>query len=234
MSDNNFRKGPHASKNKPTAADVEVLDAAVSSADERKTVILDEDLDGVEFEDKVWLYWKRNKNFIIFSIAAAFAVVLGVQGFKIYRASARDTLAAAYAEASTPEQLAKFASANAGTKLAGIAILQKADSLYKDGKFDEAAKEYAKAAADLSGTILEGRALIGQAASAGGSDAFKKVYENAKIDAAYRMQAGYLMGLSLQQAGKLDDAKSVFRKVAESSDGAYFSRLAEEALSRIN
>ena len=56
MSENNFRKGPHASKNKPPVADVEILaDGSVSSAKERKTVVLDEDLEVVEFEDRVWL-----------------------------------------------------------------------------------------------------------------------------------------------------------------------------------
>ena len=41
-----FKKGPHAAKNKVKVVDAEV----VSDADERKTVILDEELDAVEFD----------------------------------------------------------------------------------------------------------------------------------------------------------------------------------------
>ena len=82
MDDKKFRKGPHAAKNK-TAEDI--LDGKVSSVDERKTVVLDEDLENVEFDDKVWLYWKRNRNFIILLLGAVFAVIVGTQGWKMYR-----------------------------------------------------------------------------------------------------------------------------------------------------
>jgi len=76
MADNNFKKGPHAAKNK-----VVDLTELASASDERKTVVLDEDLEGVEFEDRVWLYWTRNKNFIIASIAMAVAIIVGVQSY---------------------------------------------------------------------------------------------------------------------------------------------------------
>ena len=109
MSEKFFRKGPqNAAKNKPHIPIDEEL-ASVPASDERKTVILDEDLEGVDLEDRVWLYWKRNRNFIIFTIVAAFAIVIGVQGWKMYKASSADTLAAAYAAANTPEKLAEFA-----------------------------------------------------------------------------------------------------------------------------
>ena len=62
MSEKFFRKGPqNAAKNKPhIPTDAEL--ASVPASDERKTVILDEDLEGVDLEDRVWLYWKRNRN----------------------------------------------------------------------------------------------------------------------------------------------------------------------------
>ena len=74
MSEKFFRKGPqNAAKNKPHIPTDEEL-ASVPASDERKTVILDEDLEGVDLEDRAWLYWKRNRNFIIFTIVAAFAI----------------------------------------------------------------------------------------------------------------------------------------------------------------
>lgn len=241
MSDNNFRKGPHASKNKPFETDVEVVtDATVPSSDERKTVVLDEDLDGVEFEDRVWLYWKRNKTSLITSIAAAFAIIICVQGFKMYRANAQVRLANEYALAQTPEQLAKFAAENAGKKLAGVALLQNADKLYSEGKFAEAQKIYVQAESDLGGTILEGRALIGEAAcvsvqdTAKGIDLFKKVASNASIDPSYKAQAAYLLGLTYQQTGKKDEAKAAFKSVIDNANSGYFGKLAENSLANIN
>ena len=144
MSEKFFRKGPqNAAKNKPhISTDAEL--ASVPASDERKTVILDEDLEGVDLEDRVWLYWKRNRNFIIFTIVAAFAIVIGVQGWKMYKASSSDTLAAAYAAANTPEKLAEFAKAHSGTTLAGVAQLQNADTAFNAGKFADAQKLYSE------------------------------------------------------------------------------------------
>ena len=216
MSDKNFRKGPHASRAKQKLEDVVSADAGVvPSSDERKTVVLDEDLEGVEFDDRVWLYWKRNKSFLITSIVLAFAIVIGVQSFKMWRKSAREALA-------------------------GVALLQNADTLYADGKYADAQKTYAEASKPLADTVLEGRVLLGEASSIlaqdlnKGIDALKAVYDNAKIDGAYKSQAGYLLGLAYRQAGKTAEAKDVLKKVSEDAKAGYFARLAEESLSKIN
>lgn len=241
MSDKNFRKGPHASRAKQKLEDVtSASEGVVPASDERSTVVLDEDLDGVEFDDKVWLYWKRNKTFLITSIVLAFAVVIGVQSFKMYRKAAREALSAEYAEASTPEQLAKFAQANAGKTLAGVALLENADTFYADGKFADAQKVYGEASKSLAGTVLEGRALLGEAMSvcaqdtAKGADALKSVFDTANIDAAYKTQAGYLLGLTYRQLNKTAEAKEVLKKVSADAKGGYYARLAEEALSKMN
>ena len=234
MNDNNFRKGPHASKNKPTVADVETLaNGAVSAADERKTVILDEDLDGVEFDDRVWLYWKRNKNFIITTIVAALVIIVGVLSYTIYAANA-------YAQATTPEALAKFAAENAGKKLAGVALLQNGDKFFAEGKFADAQKAYAGAQKDLKGNVLEGRAMLGAAASAGaqdlakGIDAYAAIAADKSVDVSYRVQANYLLGLSYAQVGKTAEAKAAFKSVMEDENNGYFGRMAEMSLSQLN
>lgn len=241
MSDKNFRKGPHASRAKQKLEDIVSADAGVvPSSDERKTVVLDEDLEGVEFDDRVWLYWKRNKTFLITSIVLAFAVVIGVQSFKMYRKAVKNALAAEYAMATTPEQLAKFAKENSGKALAGVALLQNADTFYADGKFVDAQKTYQEASKPLVGTVLEGRALLGEAMSvcaqdvAKGAEALKAVFENAKIDSAYKAQAGYLLGLAYRQLGKTAEAKDVLKKVSADKNSGYYARLAEESLSKIN
>lgn len=60
---------------------------------------------------------------------------------------------------------AKFASENSGKALAGVALLQNADALYADGKYVDAQKTYAEASKPLADTVLEGRALLGEASS---------------------------------------------------------------------
>ena len=238
MSDNNFRKGPHSAKNKPISAEKnEVIDGAIPSADERKTVILDEDLEGVEFEDRVWLYWIRNKNFILGTVAAAFIIVLGVQGWKLYTANKNAKLASAYEAALTPAQLEEFAKNNSGTKLAGVALIQNADAAYAEGKYPEAKKLYSQAQQNLSKTVLLGRAQLGEAVciyisgdKAKGEAALKAVFDDETLAQSYKAQAGYLLGLAQKQAGKTAEAKETLKKVSETKGDGVFAQIAQEAL----
>ena len=227
MSEKFFRKGPqNAAKNKPhIPTDAEL--ASVPASDERKTVILDEDLEGVDLEDRVWLYWKRNRNFIIFTIVAAFAIVIGVQGWKMYKAAAN-----------TPEKLAEFAKAHSGTTLAGVAQLQNADTAFNAGKFADAQKLYSEAAKNLGEETLAGRAKIGMAMSAisagdsaKGMEALEKVYKEGSV---YSAQAGYLLGLAKVQNGKVDEAKNLFKEISSNNNNGVFALLANQELSNLN
>ncbi len=230
MAEKSFRKGPHAAKNK-------IVDAqSVPNADERKTVILDEQLEGVEFGDKVWLYWTRNKKSIVTSIVLAFAIIIGVNGWKVYKASQEQALAQAYSAVSSVAQLSEFAKEYAGTTLAGVALLQCADATYADGKFADAQKLYADAKDELKSTILFGRALIGEATcaysvdKAKGLELFKVAYNTASLNGVYKAQAGYMLGLALKEQNKLDEAKKILTSVADDSKGGYFAQIARSAL----
>lgn len=241
MSDNRKIGPMNRAKNKPSMTEAEKLNSAVSSLDERTTVIVDEDLEGVEFEDRVWLYWRRNKNYIIFGILAAFVIALGVQLWKMSVAASERSLADAFEKASTPEELAAFAAANSGTALAGVALLENADSAYEAGDFAKAAELYNSAKADLSGSILVGRAKLGAAVSVyaggdaeGGIAALRGVYNDAAISDAYKAQAGYILGLALKQGGKSDEAKTVFEAVASNPKAGVFASAAQDALTNMD
>lgn len=240
MNEKFFRKGPlNAAKNRPSLPNEAEL-AGAPAADERKTVILDEDLEGVELEDRVWLYWKRNRNFIVFTITAAFVIVIGVQAWKMYRSGVSESLAAAYSAASMPEELAKFAADNAGTTLAGVALLQNADAAYRDGKYAEAEKLYSQSAAELKGSVLAQRAGIGAAVSAisagsaeSGMAGLEKIFKGGS-NPAYSAQAGYLLGLAKAQSGKAEEAKAIFKELSGSDRNGIFAILAERELSNLN
>lgn len=186
MAENNFRKGPHAAKNK-----IDVDMSSISpSADERKTVVLDEDLEGVEFEDKVWLYWTRNKNFIVFSVILVLAVIIGVQGFKMYKASRAASLASAYEAVSSDSQLLEFAKSNAGTPLAGAVQIQVADAAYSSGDYAKAASLYDSCARELSGTVLADlRKILGLK----GVPVFRKLYSWKHAIAQYNLGYGKIL-----------------------------------------
>ncbi len=225
-----FKKGPHAAKNKVNVVDAEV----VSGADERKTVILDEQLEGLEFDDKVWLYWKRNKVSIIASVVLAFAIVIGVQGYKYLKFKAEQEMVSAFENASTVDEKAKFAEEYKGDVLAGVALLESADTFYKEGKYEDAQKLYSQSKDDLKNNVLFERALVGEAMSAYSMDASKGIellktaYDSSK--SLYKAQAGYLYGVALVAQNKTDEAKKILAEVSVNFPQSPFAQFAKDVL----
>ncbi len=252
MSDNRNR-GPHQARNKPfpqagnlsagtqNVTSDPIMGESISVSDERKTVILDEDLEGLEFEDKAWLYWKRNKTFIITLIAVVFVLIIGVQGWKTYKNDSFNSLAAAYEKAGTPEQLEAFAKANSGTALAGVALLQNADTLYEAKDYAKAADAYKAACADLEGQILLGRAMLGQAMSvvqSGKSEDGKKLLDtisaNESLSGAYRAEAAFNSAMISLASGDSKTAKEKLEKIISNPQSAYWVQAAQNALDTID
>ena len=184
----------------------------------------------------MWLYWTRNKKSIIASVVLAFAIIIGVQSYKLYKTSSENKLAQVYAAAYTETELASFANENKGTSLAGVALLQNADSQYKAGKYAEAQKLYAQAKGDLRSSVLFGRALLGEAMSTYNVDKTKgvelltAVYNDASINSSYKVQAGFLLGLALKDQNKIEEAKKVLTSVAENVQAGYFAQMARSTL----
>lgn len=244
----NRNRGPHQAKNKPfnnSSSDV-IFGESVSvqnpnaSADERKTVILDEDLEGLEFEDRVWLYWKRNKTFIVSLIVLAFAVIIGKHAWISYVESRDNSIASGFAAADTFEKRAEFAKDNSGTAAAGAALLENADSLFEADKFAEAADVYKSAAENLGGTPVCGRALLGRAVSvlkSGKTEDAKNllasVAENSEA-LSYSAEAAYHLGVLLFAEGKAGEAKKSFESVLQNPNAGQWSALASAQLNRIS
>lgn len=236
MSDNNFNKGPHAARNKISP---DIIDGKISGVDERKTVVLDEDLENVEFDDKVWLYWKRNRNFIMLTLFAALLIVVGTQGWKMYSASVNAELASAYEAASANGTLADFAKTNAGAKLSGVALMENADKFYNEAKYTEAKADYQKAQSALKSTILFGRVKLGEAvceymiSKKSGKTMLEGVFNDASIDGSYRAQAGYMLAQAQLAEGDKAAAKTVLENIAKNPKNGIFARIASEELSRM-
>ena len=237
MDDKKFRKGPHAAKNK-TAEDI--LDGKVSSVDERKTVVLDEDLENVEFDDKVWLYWKRNRNFIILLLGAVFAVIVGTQGWKIYSLNNAAALASAYEASFSAGNLEDFSKANPGTKLGAVAALEVADKFYLEGKYDNAKILYTQSAGALKTNVLFGRAKLGEAMCeymidpGKGKSAFEALYNDNSIAPTFRAEAGYLWAQVEISNGNNAGARKILEDIAKNQAYGVYTRLASDTLDNIN
>ena len=240
-------KGPHQAKNKPVnygssdaifGSEIKIQDPN-ASADERKTVILDEDLEGLEFEDRVWLFWKRNKNFIITLIVIVFAVIVGKHAWLSYTASRDSALAAEFSAAGTFEAREAFAKSNSGTPAAGVALLENADSLYSEGKFAEAAEVYKSAASSLKGDVFYGRAMLGEAVcvlKSGKAAEAEQLLQKIAADPealTYSAEAAYHLGALAFSQGKLADAEKYFDLVKSNPSAGQWAFKADIFKSRI-
>ncbi len=237
MSDLNKFRGPHQSKYKPISPDSDVFGLEgvkvpdpnnVKSADERKTVIADADFENLDFDDRVWLWWRENKKSVILAVVVSFVLIIGVNAYKLVSHQAMIAEQTAYNACSDAKSLEEFALNNGGT-LGAVAALQSGDDLFKNAKFAEAKSFYAKAEKGLKGNPLLGRAALGVAFSeialgnkAEGKKALADIVQNAQVNEAFKIQAQYELGVMEFADGNKDAAKKTLQAVADNpASGMY-------------
>ena len=115
------------------------------AGDDRNLVVVDEDFVNADTEDRLWLFWERNKGIIV---KGTFGVVVGILAFLAYffwNESRREALGEEFTACQDEAARRAFASRHPGEPLAAVAITDVADDLKKAGKFADAAKAYDEA-----------------------------------------------------------------------------------------
>lgn len=188
--------------------------------DDRNLVIVDQDFGQPDLEDRMWLFWVRNRGVIILSILL---VIVATLGYIVWHAAghySQGARQAAYQEAGDkPEAKLAFARDYAGTVLAGVAALEAADVFYEAKEFSKASEAYALARTEVSvnepvEAVLAARAATGEAFSllaAGkrepGKQALQQLAGNGKYPEATRGQAMYTLALLALEDKSLDEAR---------------------------
>jgi len=132
------------------------------AGDDRNLVAIDPST-MLSFEDRVTLFWEKNRT-IVYVVCALVVVAIVGRGILNYSARQKElAVQAAYAAATTNDQLKSFASAHAGHALAGVALVRLADDAYKAGKAAEAVTGYDSALNALKTGPLAARAKLGRA-----------------------------------------------------------------------
>ena len=191
-----FLKDPRFSKNELKKA------TDLTEKDDRNLVGVDDAFRDADVEDKVWLFWQRNKN-LFYSIAIiAILAVVTVQGLDMYRTQQTNKMQAAYSQITDPTQRVEFAKDYADQPLGGVTFLELADHAYAKENYSAAAKNYKLAQAPLSGTIFESRAKLGYAMaeikdgqSDKGIELLKELANNSHMLEAIRAEAAYNVAL---------------------------------------
>ena len=158
--------------------------------DDRNLVVVDEDFANADAEDRLWLFWERNKTIIVRSVTSVVVGILAFLAFYFWREAQKETLGESYVACQDETARRAFAAAHPKESLAAIALIEVADELRRKSKLDDAAKTYDQAAAI--------------AAEAGETPALNAIAARAKL----------FSGLSRQEAGQAN-AETIIISVAE-------------------
>jgi hypothetical protein len=198
--------------------------------DDRNLVKVDESYAGGDFEDRLWLFWRRQKNNIIILIGLACLGVIGWQGWKLYQQHLVDQLQAEYQKADGGPGLLAFAQAHPDITLGKLAQLEAADAFYKDGKFADAAKAYTDAIA-LWGTETYGqRARVGLAMSllqnndaSGAHQQLESLAKDTQAVAYYRAEAAFDLAILDAKAGDQKDVLQWIEQIKSLKDQSWIN-----------
>jgi len=150
------------------------------------------------FEDKLELFWKKNRTVIYGICLVVVLAIIGRGAWQYLSRQKERDVQKAYAAATSNEQLKTFAAAHRGHALAAIAELRLADEAFAAGKSAEALAGYDKVIPVLKDGPLATRARIGRAIAqvqtgkrAEAIKDLKQLAEDAKAPKPLRAEAAY-------------------------------------------
>lgn len=198
-------------KKKPTKA----------GGDDRNLVLVDDDFQDADFEDRVWLFWQRHGKQTVAAAIVVFLVIIGVIVCVEVGKMRLAAMQADYAAAGTAEEKLAFAKAHESEPLAGTAYFAVAGEFSEAEKFAEAAEAFGNAARVFDGlndfSAMRDRALIAQAAclartgtptdASAAESLLKKLAESPKADPLYRGQAMYELAAAALDAGNTAETR---------------------------
>jgi hypothetical protein len=115
------------------------------AGDDRNLVVVDEDFVNADTEDRLWLFWERNKDVIVKGIVGIVVGILAFLAFFFWNESRREALGEEFTSCQDEAARRAFAGRHPGEPLAAVALTDVADDLKKAGKFADAAKAYDEA-----------------------------------------------------------------------------------------
>lgn len=192
-----------------------------SAGDDRNLVLVDDDFQDADFEDKVWLFWRRHGKKTVAVAAliffAALAAIIYTQSKKIHVLS----LQSDYAELTTDDERRAFARENISDPMAGTILYTLGNTLFREGKFAEAAADYNAAASvfasqkDAEYALPRDRAKLAEAVSlqkagkpAEASAMLTTLAGTLETDETVRGQAMYNLAVAALAENNLDTARN--------------------------
>ena len=164
------------------------------AGDDRNLVVVDEDFVNADTEDRLWLFWERNKDVIVKGTVGIVVGILAFLAYFFWNESRRVALGEEFTACQDEAARRAFAQSHQGEPLAAVAMTDVADDLKKAGKLAEAAKAY-----DEAGRL---------ALAAGKTPAISALGTRARLYAALCRQEAGEAGATKEIAAVADDANA--------------------------
>jgi hypothetical protein len=164
------------------------------AGDDRNLVVVDEDFVNADTEDRLWLFWERNKDVIIKGTVGIVVGILAFLAYFFWNESRRVALGEEFTACQDEAARRAFAQSHKGEPLAAVAMTDVADDLKKAGKLTDAAKAY-----DEAGRL---------AAAAGKTPAITALGTRTRLYAALCRQEAGEAGAAKEIAAVADDANA--------------------------
>ena len=148
--------------------------ATVPLTDDPNALKPDDDIPEADFEDRVLLYWERNrKNIMISLVMGATALVLYHLLF-LFMDRREKSIGEAFNKCEDASAFVAFADEYSGHQLASAAFLKAANLSFEKGQYTESANYFEKALGQFTDDVLmSGRARLGMAMSKIGQNALE-------------------------------------------------------------
>lgn len=117
-------------------------------------------------EERIKLWWEKNRAALLAGAILALLAVAGFQGLRLYRQAFDTRVQQAWLETQSTEDRRSFAESYSNHPLAGIAWMQLGDDAYQRDDFSQAAGYYRRAVEALVEPVFLGRARLGAAVAA--------------------------------------------------------------------
>lgn len=184
------------------------------AGDDRNLVIVDEDFAQADSEDRLWLFWERNRDRIIGGTTAVVVGLIAWFAVQSWLESRAESLRSAYADVRDDAGRAAFAAEHPGEVLSAVALLEVADNLKSAGKPAVAAYDAAAAAAEAAPATPAVRAIGWRARlyagllaqDAGAPDAVGRLSQVASGDGPDAIRGQAMLALARASLAKSDVA----------------------------
>ena len=168
-------------------------------------------VEGADFNDRIWLWWEKNKNLTAICILLAIIGVASIQIVNSIKQKHSAKIQAAFIETFQNKNWIIFAQTYPDEPLSGISLIMKADEFWEKGQINEAQSLYTNASKTLEGTPLSFRAQLGEGMCQAklednlqGLSVLKNLAMNSGAPNALRAQAAYELALIAQTHGQND------------------------------